>query len=433
MTCVHPVFEDPYVLARLTFILPLLEGDLSISQASRQSGLSRTDVKFWLARYKQFGAEGLRNRSRGRSKPTTTSAEEEVLRLKRERRGRSCRKIRDLLKEEGITLHRQTIWRILRKHGEHRREIKPMKPDHDFEYPEPNDCWQIDIMDGIIVKGVGLVYLHSILDDHSRDVMGGEWFIGKGAKNVLKVLRSAFEANGLPKRILADHGTEFKDSLGRGRTQYEQVLQRLGVKAIYASIGRPKAKGKQERWHRFVQEDFLQEYHFASLEDINRRWQEWLRWYRTEHEHSSLNGASPGKRYARVRKRFSPFPLDDIFALLVERKVQRNATVSYRHNPYPVDPKFIGEKVELRINDDRVRIFHGAVLLGTYSAKIDWRERLLRRIQHRVVKRDGTIRFEGRRLRLGVKFAGRHLELLRHGAEVRVYLSNDKARTFKLK
>ena len=429
-----PVFEDSRVLARLKFVLPVIDGDISISQASRLSGLCRTEVKAWVARYKESGAEGLRNRPRGNALPTPPSVEEAVLRLKRERRGRSCRKIRDLLKEEGIDLHRQTIYRILRKHGEHRQEPRQLKPDHDFDYPEPNDCWQIDIMDGIIVKGLGLVYLHSILDDHSRDVMGAEWFTGKGAKNVLRVVRDAFEKNGLPKRILADHGTEFKAQLGHGLTQYEKVLQRLGVESIYASIGKPKAKGKKERFYRFVQSDFLQEHDFTSLEDVNRKWAAWVRWYRTQHEHSSLNGTTPGERYARVRKRFSPFPLvEDVFATIVERKVRRNATVSYGRNPYPVDPKYIGEKVELRILDNHVRIYSGVTCLGTYDARVDWRERMLRRIHTRTVKRDGSVRFQGRRYRVGVPLARHRVELLRHGEEVRIYLPGNSAKTFKLK
>jgi hypothetical protein len=289
-------------------------------------------------------------------------------------------------------------------------------------------------MDGIIVKGLGLVYLHSILDDHSRDVMGAEWFTGKGAKNVLRVVRDAFEKNGLPKRILADHGTEFKAQLGHGLTQYEKVLQRLGVESIYASIGKPKAKGKKERFYRFVQSDFLQEHDFTSLEDVNRKWAAWVRWYRTQHEHSSLNGTTPGERYARVRKRFSPFPLvEDVFATIVERKVRRNATVSYGRNPYPVDPKYIGEKVELRILDNHVRIYSGVTCLGTYDARVDWRERMLRRIHTRTVKRDGSVRFQGRRYRVGVPLARHRVELLRHGEEVRIYLPGNSAKTFKLK
>jgi hypothetical protein len=247
------------------------------------------------------------------------------------------------------------------------------------------------------------------------------------------VVKSAFERNGLPKRILADHGTQFKAQLGRGLTQYEQVLQRLGVEAIYASIGKPKAKGKKERFYRFVQDDFLQEYDFASLDDLNRKWSSWVHWYRTKHEHSSLNGATPGERYARVRKRFSPFPLEDVFAIIEERNVRRNATVSYRRNPYPVDPKFIGEKVELRIFEDHVRIYHGATHLGTFDSRIDWRERMLRRLHTRFVKEDGTVRFQGRRYPVGTKLARRRLEILRHGSEVRIYLPGNRAKTFILR
>ncbi len=74
----------------------------------------------------------------------------------------------------------------------------------------------------------------------------------------------------------------------------------------------------------------------------------------------------------------------------------------------------------------------GATLLGTYDSRIDWRERVLRRIHNRQVKRDGTLRFQGRRYRVGVRFARQRLELLRHGGELRVYLPGNKAKAFRL-
>lgn len=61
---VMAVFKDPYVLARLKFVLPVIAGDVSISQASQQAGLCRTEVRAWTVRYKELGAEGLRNRTR---------------------------------------------------------------------------------------------------------------------------------------------------------------------------------------------------------------------------------------------------------------------------------------------------------------------------------------------------------------------------------
>jgi hypothetical protein len=98
-----------------------------------------------------------------------------------------------------------------------------------------------------------------------------------------------------------------------------------------------------------------------------------------------------------------------------------------------VGPKYIGEKVELRILENTVRVFSGATLLGTYDSRIDWRERMLRRLHTRRVKQDGTVRFQGRRYPVGVKLARQRLEILRHGREVRDYLPSNKAKSFILR
>jgi transposase InsO family protein len=429
---VKPVYEDETVLARLRFVLPIRAGEMSINEAKKRYKRSRTAIKEFLGRYDKLGVEGLRNRPRGKSNPITPDIENEILLLKRERRGRSGRKIRDLLREKGIRYHRQTVWRVLLKHGENRRELKPLKPDKDFEYPEPNDAWQIDIMDGIIVKGIGLVYLHSCIDDHSRFLTGGRWFLDKTARSVLLTVKEAFETNGLPKHMIADQGTQFKRNLGPGMTQFEKVLKRLGVDLIFTSKGNAKSKGKKERFYRFVQEDFLQEFEFASLDDLNLKWRKWSGWYCEEHEHSGIGGASPASRYARVRKRFSPFPLEDVFATVVERRVRTNATVSFRRNVYIVDPKYIRQIVELRAFENHVRIFHRGVLLGTYDARINYRERMLRQIHMRRVCKDGTIRFRGKRYFVGTRFYRRRLELMKKGPEVHIFLSATKEKVFKV-
>ncbi len=428
-----PVFEDKNVLKRLRFVLPVIAGDLTISEASRQAGLSRTAIKRYIERYHLDGAEGLRNKTRGIGEPIPPETEEAILEKKKQRRSRSCRKIRDLLRVDGIEVDRQTVWRVLVRHGENKRELTPLKPDKDFEYPEPNDAWQIDIMDGIVIKGLGLVYLHSLIDDHSRYITGSGWFTDKTATSMLKVLKESFETNGLPKRIIADRGTQFKNNLGPGLTKYEKTLGRLGVEGIFTSKGNAKAKGKKERFYRFVQEDFLQEYNFKSLEDLNEKWIKWLRWYNEKHEHSSLGGSPPCERYNRVRKQFSPFPLEDVFATVVKRKVRTNATVSFHKNVYLVDPEYIRKTVELRAFGNHIRIFHREILLGVHDARINYRERMLRQIHTRIVHKDGTIRFLGKRYFMGVRLHRRRLELMKKGNEVHIFLSSTKKKVFKVK
>lgn len=54
-----------------------------------------------------------------------------------------------------------------------------------------------------------------------------------------------------------------------------------------------------------------------------------------------MNGEAPGERYSRVKKRLVEVDLDDVFCQYHERKVRKNATVSFKRNVYPVDPEFI--------------------------------------------------------------------------------------------
>lgn len=82
-------------------------------------------------------------------------------------------------------------------------------------------------MDGIIVKGMGMVYLHLIEDDNSREIMGGRFYTSREAKHVFVVMKEAFSRNGLPRHMIQDRGTQFRSTFGRGYSQYERILERL--------------------------------------------------------------------------------------------------------------------------------------------------------------------------------------------------------------
>ena len=118
---------------------------------------------------------------------------------------------------------------------------------------------------------------------------------------------------------------------------------------------------------------------------------------------------------------------------IVERTVRKNASVSYRRNVYPVDPKHVGEKEELRVFNGQVRIFDGATLLGTFDARINYRERILRRLQVRVVKKDGTVRFRGKKYLVGLRHVRRRVEVMKRRDEVCVFLCGNREKVFKLR
>lgn len=426
------ILENETALFRLKIVLQVLNGDKTISEISREIRRSRNTVRKWVKDYERENIFGLKNKPRGSQTPLDSDTKELIIEFKQKNRSRSARKIRDILeKEYQIKVHRQTVWRVLKSAGENKKEKKQLKPDKDFEYPYPNDCWQIDIMDGIHFKETGMVYLHLIIDDHSRNTVAGEFFKSRGANHTFRVMREAFEENGMPKRMLADRATNFKSALGKGLTRYERILKVLGIQSMFSSPGHPKSRGKIERLFGFIQEDFLSEHRFTGLEDLNAKFKEWMEWYSKEHKHSSLNDQTPFERYNGVNKRFSELDLDDVFCEYYRRKVRKNATVSFRKNIYPVDPKSIGEYVELRLFDERVRIFKGEEMLGTYDSSIDYKAKHLRRVHNRKVKKNGRIKFQNFWYLIGQDYIGKQVEVIRVRDQIRIFLPGNKQIIFK--
>lgn len=72
-------------------------------------------------------------------------------------------------------MHRQTIWRTLKRGDESKRTKKKVKVFRDFEKIHPNNLWQVDYMDAIVVEGIGLVCLVLFIDDHSRKIVGARF------------------------------------------------------------------------------------------------------------------------------------------------------------------------------------------------------------------------------------------------------------------
>ena len=422
----NEIFDDEELILKFKIVVRILDGELNKSQAARQTGRCWNTINTWVKNYEKEGIFGLKNKPRGKSSALEADTRELIVELKRKNRSRSCRKIRDLLKGYSIKIHRQTVWRVLKDAGENRREKKQLKPDKDYEYPDPNDAWHIDIMDGIVVKDVGMVYLHLIEDDHSREIMRGRFYTSKEAKHILELMKDSFTGNGLPRHMIQDRGTQFRSTFGKGYSQYEQILERLGIDSIFIRAGNAKSNGKIERLFGFVQNDFLSEYIFTDLDDVNMKFEEWCRWYSQNHEHSSLYGESPGERYSHVKKRFAEVDLDDVFCQYHRRKVRKNATVSFRKNVYPVPPEFIGAYVDLRVFDSHVRIFKDGSLLGTYDSGIDYREKMLRRVQRRVVRKDGNLKFQKERYFIGRDYTGERVEVMKIRDQIRVFLKGNK-------
>lgn len=183
------VYDNEVVQYRLKYVLEVKQGDKTISQAARDAQVDWKKMKTWVSRFDDEGIKGLLNKPRGNCKPVPDEIMVKIVYIKRENPHRSARRVRDLLRKNmDISLHRQTVWRTLKKAGENKRAKKKVKVFRDFESFHPNSLWQVDYMDAIVVEGIGLVFLVLFVDDPSRKIVGARFVENRAAIHVLDVL-----------------------------------------------------------------------------------------------------------------------------------------------------------------------------------------------------------------------------------------------------
>jgi transposase InsO family protein len=427
------VYDNEVVQYRLKFVLEVKHKDKSISEAAKDAHVDWKTMKSWIVRFEKQGITGLLNKPRGNSLPVSEELTNIIVDLKKENPHRSARRVRDLFRQnQDISLHRQTIWRMLKKAGENKRAKKNVKVFRDFERMHPNSLWQVDYMDAMVIEGIGLVFLVLFIDDYSRKIVGARFVENREAIHVLQLLWTTIEKYGIPSQIYSDQGKQFRSSLGRGYSHYEIVCKRLGIEAIHGTPRYPQGRGKIERLFGFIQDDFITEYRFKDLNDMNDKFINWVKWYGEEHEHSSLGDKPPNSRYTDFIPRMPEGDLFEIFSEHFERKVRKNATISFKGNIYPVDPRYIQDTVDVRYYGFIVRIYAQSRLLGEYDTRIDFLEKMLRQVHLRIVKNDGRIKFQKNKYLIGKEFIGQKVEVLVIRDQLRAFLNSKKVIIFKL-
>jgi len=280
--------QQAVVVARMRIVVTAEEA--GISAATRRWECARSTVQRLVRRFREGGPEALCNQLRGPRGGIGEEVRELIVALKLAHLSRSCEKIRRLLEELGYVVHRQTVWRVLSERGLAR--VQESEPLRRFQHSQPNDLWQLDVMEDEPVR-FGKVHLVAALDDHSRFCVGAQFVRRKGEAEILGALAGFLKRWGLPKALLTDRSVIFwggSGDLARGMSTYQLALGSLGVRAAFAAPYKPRTKGKIERFLSFLQRDFLAEQsaQVRDLEHLNRELAGWLEGYNHRRPHASL-------------------------------------------------------------------------------------------------------------------------------------------------
>lgn len=358
---------------RFGLIAPVVQGTLSERSAAeyfrrvtagpvkgpdgKEAKYSFKTLQKWVSDYRRRGYDALVPRERsdkGRPRRLGETAVQRIYELKGEFPRMNATQMRERLLQEGLIDARtseSTLQRFYRKNGLRQGIGAPGGKDRKaFEEDAFGKMWQADTKHMRRIKVGGepaAVYNMTIIDDHSRLVVGGELFLSDSAANFQKVLKDAVTAYGAPQKLYVDNGAPYCND------QLSLICIELGIVLIHAKPRDGASKGKIERYWRTLDERFNYINDFSgveSLEKYNSMYRQYVRMYNTT-GHSAI-GEAPQQRYMRTRdaaaRKKGIEEIERCFHNRIVRKVRKDSTISLDGKSYDVPFQFIGEKVEVR-------------------------------------------------------------------------------------
>lgn len=355
-----PWKETTSMSLRSEFIHLAKTKDVNISELCRRFGISRKTGYKWLKRFREEGESGLADRSRRpRHSPQRSPAELEaaVVGVRQEHPAWGGRKIKAYLERKGHpTLPSpSTITEILRRNDKiDAEEARKHQPFQRFEMEQPNQLWQMDFKGYFAIEEGGYCHPLSVLDDHSRFLLGLKACPNETRQTVQEQLSSIFRSYGLPERMLMDNGSPWGDDRDSPHTILTAWLIRLGIQISHGRPYHPQTQGKDERLHRTLKDELLSRHTMVNLPQCQWHFDRWRDIYNYERPHEALDMQPPVSRYQASLR---PFPevlppilydTDDIV-----RKVDQTGKIYFHNRYFRVGKAFRYNPVALRpANED---------------------------------------------------------------------------------
>lgn len=332
--------------------LAMLEG-ANRRELCRRFGISPPTAYKWLGRV-AAGETGCSERSRRphhspeRSAPQVEAA---VLAVRDRHPAWGARKIAAVLKRQACEVPAaSTIHMILTRHG---RIVPPpggAAAHIRFERDEPNSLWQMDFKGySRLGNGTRLCPL-TVIDDHSRFAVCVAACANETGPTVKARLQQVFRTYGLPQAFFVDNGKPWGDSQPTNWTKFRVWLLKLGIELIHARPYHPQSRGKNERFHRSMDDEVFAMRPLADHAEAQRAFDTWRPVYNFERPHEGIGFATPAQRY-RPSSRSMPAKLPDVEYApsdIVRTISQTKGYVVFKGRNWKVPEAFGGERLAIR-------------------------------------------------------------------------------------
>jgi transposase InsO family protein len=303
-------------------LVEAIESGMTLRAAAAALNVAPATAHRWWHRWRLAGETERRSGAWLRDRPCTphrqprrlsVAEEEPILRARREtnlgpgRLAGICRRARS------------TIWKVLARHGLSRRPKAARETYRRYEWSRPGALLHVDVArlarferPGHAVTGIrdktgaekrakwGYVYLHCVIDDHSRYAYV-EQHSDQGGETAAGVLGRAvehFAALGLkgPEAVMSDNAFAYRRS-----NAFRVILERHGARHILIPPYTPRWNGKVERFIQTLKREWAYAHSWSNSAERTRALASFLRYYNRQRPHSSLGDRSPISRVHNVR------------------------------------------------------------------------------------------------------------------------------------
>ena len=365
---------------RIRFIFEVERGDHSVGELCERYGIARKTGYKWFARYREFGLEGLRDKSKApHTSPRKTPLWiEELLvseRLKHPTWG-PAKLIEIMRTQHGLEdlPARSTAALILKRHGlvRQRKRYRPVLVRRwgKLTVPaQPNEVWTIDYKGWFKTRDGVQCHPLTVCDLFSRYVLGCTALKSPTTKATKESLFQTFEIYGLPAAIRVDNGSPFGAIALGGLSRLSVGWVKLGINVEFIQPGHPEQNGCHERMHRTLKQDTTQP-PAADLKSQQQRFDAWREEFNTLRPHEALDMRPPAKIYSKSDRCMpSEMPEFDYPKWYETRRVKTDGTMRWNGQSIFLGEVFTRTTIGLRpTSRDTFLVYAGPILLGEINA-----------------------------------------------------------------
>ncbi len=199
---------------------------------------------------------------------------------------------------KGFKWNHKRVYRIYRE-LELNLRIKPKKrlvrekPKKLSQPKEINKMWSMDFMHDQLQDGRSF-RLFNVIDDFNREGLTIEVDFSLPSERVIRSLEQVIEWRGKPAAIRCDNGPEYISH------KIQAWAEKHDIQINYIQPGNSQQNAYIERYNRTVRYDWLCQYLFESIEEVQEFATAWLWDYNNERPNMGIGGITPKQKMKKV-------------------------------------------------------------------------------------------------------------------------------------